>query len=82
MISAKITKLRRQGTSNVIDAIEQHDHVYKIIHHECPKLSIEKMTAIKGPFLALTHLELESKGENPAVLPDPDSFMGGSAPRL
>ena len=80
VIFAEITKLGRQGTTNIIYALKQHNRVYKILITNAPNSLLEKMVAIKKPFPKLAHLELESKDENPRVLPD--SFLGGTAPRL
>ena len=79
-ISAYITNPRRPGTTNIIYALKQRDRVYKINIWRSPNSLLKQIAAVKRPFPALTFLFLSSQDENPLVLPD--SFLGGSAPRL
>jgi hypothetical protein len=70
----------RGGIDNVIAALEHHDRVCRIDLSDIPVLVLKKFAAaMKGPFPALTSLELHSGNKAPAL---PDSFLGGSAPRL
>jgi len=80
MIFAYITNPRRPGTTNIIHALKQRDRVYKISIWGTPNSLLKKIAAMRKPFPALTDLGLSSNDENPLVLPD--SFLGGSAPRL
>ena len=74
-----------QDVTNVIAALRHHNRVCKI---SCRSRQLQNTTtllkgfgAIDGPFPALTSLKLIiSFGQNVPVLPD--SFLGGSAPRL
>jgi len=66
--------------TNIISALQQHNRVCKITILEVPNSLLKEFAAIQEPFPALTKLELSSKDENVPVLPD--SFLGGSAPRL
>ena len=61
-------------------ALEQHDRVRGIHFFGVPNLLLERFVAVKKPFPALTYLTLWSSDEKAPVLPD--SFLGGSAPRL
>ena len=79
-IYAFIINPRRLGTSNIMHTLNQRDRVYKIDILNSPNSLLKQIAAVKKPFPALTDLTPSSQGENPLVLPD--SFSGGSAPRL
>jgi hypothetical protein len=71
-----------KGLDNIIAALEHRDRVCQIdvnISHLESFLAL--LAAMQEPFPELTHLELNCDGEMtvPAI---PDSFLGGSAPRL
>ena len=71
------------NATNVIAALRHHNRVCKIYysdrqHKDSPLL--KELAAIDEPFPALTSLDLFAYGFNVPVLPD--SFLGGSAPRL
>ena len=71
------------NATNVIAALRHHNRVCKISysnrqHQDSPLL--KEFAAIDEPFPALTALNLFAYGPNVPVLPD--SFLGGSAPRL
>ena len=71
------------NATNVIAALRHHNRVCKISysnrqHQDSPLL--KEFAAIDEPFPALTVLLLFALGSNVPVLPD--SFLGGSAPRL
>ena len=74
--------------ADIITALKQHSHrvcrIYYCRGHS-QNSSVkddfqEGFAAINNPFPALTSLDLTSFGKNVPVLPD--SFLGGSAPRL
>jgi hypothetical protein len=70
-----------QDPDNTIAALEKHDRVCKIILLDVPRWLLQRVAAApQEPFTALTYLEIRSVGDWVSVLPD--SFLGGSAPRL
>jgi hypothetical protein len=71
-----------QDATNIIAALKQHNRVVKININEIPNTFLKRMRAMKmkNPFSALTSLRLRSTRLNAPALPD--SFLGGSAPRL
>jgi len=69
------------GVTNLIAALRHYNRVCKIDYFEdFHDPFFEKIAAIDEPFPALTSLRLTSCVENVPILPD--SFLGGSAPRL
>jgi len=72
----------QEDATNVIGALRHHNRVCKIFYYNevFQDLLLEEFAAIDKPFPALTSLELASLAQNVPVLPD--SFLGGSAPRL
>ena len=69
------------GTNDVIAALGQRNRVCQIILSDHAGRQLEKiLVAMKAPFPELTDLRLASYGIKPPVIPD--SFLGGSAPRL
>jgi hypothetical protein len=67
-------------TDNVIAALGQSNRVY-FIHLKLAGRQLEEvLAAMQVPFPELTDLGFVSKGETLPVIPD--SFLGGSAPRL
>jgi hypothetical protein len=73
----------KEDVTNVIGALRQHNRVCKIYYHNARFQGslLEQFAAIDGPFPELTSLRLScSHQQNAPVLPD--SFLGGSAPRL
>ena len=69
------------GMHNVIAALKHSHRVCEIELWRVPSLLSEKvLAAMQGPFSALTDLRLASKDEPSPVVPD--SFLGGSTPRL
>jgi hypothetical protein len=67
---------------NIIAALGHHDRVCDIWLRK-PYWELERVVAVmQKPFPALTYLSLASRGDALLVLPSPDSFLGGSAPRL
>ncbi|KAI0288127.1 hypothetical protein BC826DRAFT_710132 [Russula brevipes] len=69
------------GPDNIIAALEHPDRVCSIQLHEFPS-SVGELLAVEMqvPFPELTRLELWSSASDISALPD--SFLGGSAPRL
>jgi len=68
------------GVTNIISALQQHNRVWSIDLRNVPNSLFKEFATMQGPFPALTNLDLLSYDENVPVLPD--SFLGGSAPRL
>src|SRR5216683_6161564 len=70
------------GVINIISALQQHNRVCTIDIYiwSVPNSLLKEFAAMQEPFPALTELSLQSLSENAPVLPD--SFLGGSAPRL
>jgi hypothetical protein len=71
-----------QDATNIVAALKQHNRVVKIDMWDIQNLFLRRMRAMemKGPFSALTYLWLISTKVNAPALPE--SFLGGSAPRL
>ena len=69
-----------QELKNIIAALEQHSRVCNIRLFGITNALAKKVRALKEPFPMLTSLELSSHNKTAPVLPD--SFLGGSAPRL
>ena len=68
-------------TDNIIAALGRSNHVHDIHLWGFAGRQLEKALAVmQVPFPELTDLRLHSKGETLPVVPD--SFLGGSAPRL
>jgi len=66
---------------NIIAALEHNDRVCGVELWNVPSCQMEKvLAAMQEPFPALTYLDLVSKDNTEPVIPD--SFLGGSAPRL
>ena len=71
----------KEDETNIIAALKQHNRVCKIYYDQFQDSLLEEVAKIDKPFPALTSLELvSSQQQNVTVLPD--SFLGGSAPRL
>ena len=72
----------KEDATNVIAALRHHNRVCKIYYQnwQLQDSVLKEFGAIDGPFPALTSLHLFSYTQNVPVLPD--SFLGGSAPRL
>jgi hypothetical protein len=68
-----------RGVTNILAALKQHDRVCGIRIDGVPNSLLKRSVAMKS-FPALTDLILSSNDERAPVLPD--SFLGGSAPRL
>jgi len=71
----------KEDATNLIAALREHNRVCKIYYVEGFQDSLlEEFAAMDEPFPSLTSLMLISYAQNVPVLPD--SFLGGSAPRL
>ncbi|KAI0288630.1 hypothetical protein BC826DRAFT_1107581 [Russula brevipes] len=72
---------RSKGASNIIAALKHPDRVRRIHLNIIPLSVLNRFAAaMKNPFPALTDLWLDANSKTAPVLPD--SFLGGSAPRL
>ena len=72
----------KEDVTNVIATLGQQNRVCKIYyyHWQFQDFLLEEFAAMDAPFPMLTSLKLFSSGHNVPVLPN--SFLGGSAPRL
>jgi F-box-like len=67
-----------EGADNIVAVLERSD---RVCHISLPVFEgLELSAAMQGPFPELRVLALRSKGKTVIALPD--SFLGGSAPRL
>ena len=72
-----------RGMDNIIPALEHNDRVCDIRLWDVTDSELEELSAVmQQPFPALTRLDmlLKDRYETPPVVPE--SFLGGSAPRL
>ena len=81
VIEGRFGMSRRQVERNIITALKQRDRVCKIDLSPTPISLLRRIRTIKGPFPALTDLELCSTKSGKAPLL-PETFLGGSAPCL
>ena len=71
--------LTTESVNNIITVLERSNRVCQINLEDVLNSHLEKLlAAVQEPFPKLTHLRLSSFG-GPVI---PDSFLGGSAPRL
>jgi hypothetical protein len=71
------------GTDNVIAALGQSNRVCQVsLWYLAGRQLEDVLAAMEAPFPELTDLRLWSHFETLSVIPVPDSFLGGSAPRL
>jgi hypothetical protein len=69
------------GGDNIIAALEHHDRIRRIWSKVPSSPLLERFaTVMQGPFPELSFLQLISDDKTPAALPD--TFLGGSSPRL
>jgi hypothetical protein len=68
------------GRDNVIAALGQSDRVCRVFLWGLAHWQEKVLAAMQVPFPELTYLRLRTHDETPPVIPD--SFLGGSAPRL
>jgi hypothetical protein len=69
-----------QESNNIIAALKQHNRVCKIDIDEIPNTCLKEIWTMVITIPALTSLLLGSQNDDAPALPD--SFLGGSAPRL
>jgi hypothetical protein len=70
------------GVTDVISMLERHDRVCQISIDNVPNSFLEQVAEITEPFPALIELKLVSFEESEDITDLPDTFLGGSAPRL
>jgi hypothetical protein len=70
------------GTDNIIAALGQSDRVCKVELSLGGQELEEVLAAMQVPFPELTQMVLSSDDDSETALVIPDSFLGGSAPRL
>jgi hypothetical protein len=82
VISSHRGMSKPQDADNIIAALKEHDRVRQIDMHDMPNsfLQIMQTMEMSNPFSTLTSLLLISRKIDAPVLPD--SFLGGSTPRL
>jgi F-box-like len=81
VISGDLGMSGPHDANNIIAALKQHNRVVEISIDDVPNLLLTRMEAMEmSPFSALTSLRLLSTQKDAPALPD--SFLGGSAPRL
>jgi len=74
------TVSRLRVSSNLTTALNQRDRIRKIDLSHIPDWQLIQISEIKEPLPMLTDLKLASNYDTKLLLPD--SFLGGSAPRL
>ena len=71
------------GVYNIVSALEHNDRVCEVGLPNVPRFQLKKVVAaMQQPFPALTRLELGLDNETETAQAVPDSFLGGSTPRL
>ena len=75
-----VTGKRPRGMANIVAALKQHHRVREIELWGIRNSLMKKLAAMKKLFPELTSLKLSSKDASVPILPD--SFLGGSIPRL
>ena len=71
------------GVDSVVAVLERSDRVDNIELYANSSPPVEEvLAAMQGPFPELTELQLRLQGKTGTVRALPDSFLGGSAPRL
>ncbi|KAH9160962.1 hypothetical protein EDB89DRAFT_816574 [Lactarius sanguifluus] len=74
---------REGDRDNLFAALEHRDRVQVVVVNPTYSLMEELVTAMQEPFPALTHLGFQPTPFSAVTLPPlPDTFLGGSAPRL
>ena len=72
-----------ERADNIIAVLERRNRVRQIHLRHIPTSRMEEIfAAVQGPFPGLTHLWLSSVSSDETGPVIPDSFLGGSAPRL
>ncbi len=71
------------GTGNIIAALGQRNRVCQVSLLALANWQLEKVSVVmQVPYPELTEMRLSSHVDTMSVIPIPDSFLGGSAPRL
>ena len=73
-------RIQPPSVPDVVSLLKRRDRVCKIAIHKIPNSLLKEVAAMSEPFPALIELGLWSSEEDPPILPD--SFLGGSFPRL
>jgi len=81
VVYTDFTISQRYDVSNIAFALKQHNRISGIEIVDIPNSLLEEFVAIKMPFPVLTDLALWVNHKDLDVI-IPDSFLGGSAPRL
>jgi len=68
------------SVTNVVSVLKRHDRVCKMSFGNLPTSFLEELAMTSEPFPALIELDLASFQEDTPIFPD--SFLGGSVPRL
>jgi len=80
-IEASYTRLSRaNGADNLFAALGHRNRVCYINLGGIPNSQLKRLATVQEPFPALTYLRLSALFKDVSVLPD--SFLGGSTPRL
>jgi F-box-like len=79
-ITINVPYAQLNGVDNIFAALEHRDRVCGIELHGIPTSQLKRLAAVQELFPALTNLRLSTRSKDVTVLPD--SFLGGSAPRL
>jgi F-box-like len=83
IVTGDISVAFSSGTDNVIAALGQSNRVCHVdLWSRGGRRLKNVLAAMQVPFPELTDLRLHSNFETPPFIPVPDSFLGGSAPRL
>jgi hypothetical protein len=71
------------GTDNIIEALKHSNRVCRVDLRDSADRQMEKaLAAMQEPYPELRELRLRSHEKTLPVIPVPDSFLGGSVPRL
>jgi len=73
-------RIQPPNVPDVVSLLERRDRVCKISVDKIPNSLLKEVAAMTAPFPALIELGLWSSEQDPPTLPD--SFLGGSLPRL
>ena len=80
LIECALLRPTEEAVDNIIAVLERRDRVCRIRLGDVPSSHLDNvLAAMREPFPELTALRFRVKGKGSVV---PDSFLGGSAPRL
>lgn len=71
-----------QDADDIVAALIHHDRVSRVQVLAAASLLEKLSTSMQQPFPSLTYVHLSAKDGPETVLPLPEKFLGGSAPRL